>query len=85
MFSLRDGFCFAKRVRGPSRVFHSVEVLFCPAGSELFLLLSLRDGFCFAKRVRGLSSLARPRSLRSETPSTATQQRAPGQGPSVSA
>jgi len=42
-------------------------------------------GIFFAKRVRGCSSLARPRSLRSETPSTATQQRSPGRGPSVSA
>ena len=41
-------------------------------------------GLSFAKRVRGSSSLARPRSLRAETPSTATQRRVPCRGPSVS-
>ena len=43
--------------------------------------MSLRDGFCFARQVRGRSALARPRSLRFETPSTATQQHVPGRGP----
>jgi hypothetical protein len=41
--------------------------------------------FSFARRVRGRSALARPRSLRAETPSTAARQRVPNRGPSVSA
>jgi len=53
---------------------------FCPAGFEPLFFLALRAGFFLAPRVRDRSALARPRSLRPETPPAATELRRPAVG-----
>ncbi len=58
---------------------------FCRCRGWQGLVPPLRNGLSLATRVRGRSPLARPRTPRFETPRTATQQRVPSRGPSVSA
>ena len=53
----------------------------CPAGSEPAPFFPQRGGCFLARRVRSPSLLARPRSLRAETPPAATRQRVRGRGP----